>query len=101
MYQSLKGVLQQILKLLVQFSLLKSVPVPSYVPKKQKQKTTPPIIFGRGTRTAVFFVLDNHSVLRRETRTKLLSFDFWIDCRNKLDDSIVGSEATIGSRDFN
>ena len=36
----------------------------------------PPIIFGRGTRTAVFFVLDNHAVLRRETKTKLLSFDF-------------------------
>ena len=28
----------------------------------------PPIIFGRGTRTAVFFVLDNHAVLRRETK---------------------------------
>ena len=60
-----------------------------------------PIIFGRGTRTAVFFVLDNHAVLRREkNKTKLLSFDFYIDCRNKLDDPIVGSEATVGSRDF-
>ena len=36
----------------------------------------PPIFFGRGTRTAVFFVLDNHAVLRRETKTKLVSFDF-------------------------
>ena len=36
----------------------------------------PPIIFGRGTRTAVFFILDNHAVLRRETKMKLLSFDF-------------------------
>ena len=36
----------------------------------------PPIISRRGTRTAVFFVLDNHAVLRRETKTKLLSFDF-------------------------
>ena len=36
----------------------------------------PPIIFGRGTRTAVIFVLDKHAVLRRETKTKLLSFDF-------------------------
>ena len=36
----------------------------------------PPIIFGSGTMTAVFFVLDNHTVLRRETKTKLLSFDF-------------------------
>ena len=36
----------------------------------------PPIIFGRETRTAVFFVLNNHAVLRRETKTKLLSFDF-------------------------
>ena len=35
-----------------------------------------PIIFGGGTRTSVFFVLDNHAVLRRETKTKLLSFDF-------------------------
>ena len=35
----------------------------------------PPINFGRGTRTAVFFVLDNHAVLRRETKTKILSFD--------------------------
>ena len=34
----------------------------------------PPIIFGRGTWTAVFFVLDNHAVLRHETKTKLLSF---------------------------
>ena len=61
----------------------------------------PPIIFGRGMRTAVFFVLDNHAVLRRETKTKLLSFDFQIDSRNKLDDPIVGSEATVGSWDFN
>ena len=36
----------------------------------------PPIIFGRGTRTAVFFVLDNHAVVRRETKKKLFSFDF-------------------------
>ena len=34
----------------------------------------PPIIFGRGTRTAVFFVLDNHAVLRRETKTNLIKF---------------------------
>ena len=54
----------------------------------------PPIIFGRGTRTAVLFVLDNHAVLRRETKTKLFNFDFSIDFRNKLDDMIVGSEAT-------
>ena len=30
----------------------------------------PPIIFGRGTRTAVFFALDNHAVLRREKKKK-------------------------------
>ena len=36
----------------------------------------PPIIFGKGTRTAVFFVLDNHAVIRRQTKAKLLSFDF-------------------------
>ena len=32
----------------------------------------PPIIFGRGTRTAVFFVLDNHAVLRHETKTCII-----------------------------
>ena len=28
----------------------------------------PPIIFGRGTRTAVFFALDNYAVLRRDKK---------------------------------
>ena len=44
--------------------------------EEEEEADDPPIIFGRGTRTAVFFVLDNHAVLRRETKTKLLSFDF-------------------------
>ena len=47
--------------------------------EEEAEADDPPIIFGRGTRTAVFFVLDNHAVLRREsgeTKTKLLSFDF-------------------------
>ena len=71
-------VLQLVLKLMVQFSLLKNVPVPSYSSQEEEAEAEddPPIIFGRGTRTAVFFVLDNHAVLRRETKTKLLSFDF-------------------------
>ena len=34
----------------------------------EEEADDPPIIFGRGTRTAVFFVLDNHAVLRRETK---------------------------------
>ena len=67
----------------------------------QEEADDPPIIFRRGTRTAVFFILDNRAVLRRETKTKLLSFDLLIDCRNKVDDPIVGSEATVGSPDFN
>ena len=45
--------------------------------QEAEEADDPPIIFGRGTRTAVFFVLDNHAVLRRETKTKLLSFDFY------------------------
>ena len=69
--------------------------------EEAEEADDPPIIFGRGTRTTVVFVLDNHAALRCETKTKLLSFDFEIDCRNKLDDPIVGSEATVGSRDFN
>ena len=36
---------------------------------EEEEADDPPIIFGRGTRTAVFFVLDNHAVLRRETKT--------------------------------
>ena len=44
--------------------------------EEEEEADDPPIIFGRGTRTAVLFVLDNHAVLRRETKTKLLSFDF-------------------------
>ena len=44
--------------------------------EEEEKADDPPIIFGRGTRTAVFFVLDNHAVLRRETKPKLLSFDF-------------------------
>ena len=46
--------------------------------EEEEEADDPPIIFGRGTRTAVIFVLDNHAVLvlRRETKTKLLSFDF-------------------------
>ena len=43
---------------------------------QEEEADDPPIIFGRGTRTAVFFVLDNHEVLQRETKTKLLSFNF-------------------------
>ena len=42
----------------------------------EEAEDDPLISFGRGTRTAVFFVLDNHAVLRRETKMKLLSFDF-------------------------
>ena len=44
--------------------------------EEEEEADDPPIIFGRGTRMAVFFVLDNRAVLRRETKTKLLSFDF-------------------------
>ena len=44
--------------------------------EEEEEADDPPIIFGRGTRTAVFFVLDNHAVLRRGTKTKLLNFDF-------------------------
>ena len=44
--------------------------------EEEAEADDPPIIFGRGTRAAVFFVLDNHAVLRRETKTNLLSFDF-------------------------
>ena len=44
--------------------------------EEAEEADDPPIIFGKGTRTAVFFVLDNHAVLRRERKTKLLSFDF-------------------------
>ena len=44
--------------------------------EEEAEADDPPIIFGRGTRTAVFFFLDSHAVLRRETKTKLLSFDF-------------------------
>ena len=44
--------------------------------EEEEEADDPPIIFGRGTRTEVFFVLDNNVVLRRETKTKLLSFDF-------------------------
>ena len=44
--------------------------------EEEEEADDPPIIFGKGTRTAVFFVLDNHAVLRREAKTKLLSFDF-------------------------
>ena len=58
----------------------------------EAEEDDPPIIFGRRTRIAVFFVLDNHAVLRRETKTKLLIL---IDCRNKLDNPIVGSKATV------
>ena len=43
--------------------------------EEEAEADDPPIIFGRGTRTAVFFVLDNRAVLRRGTKTKLLSFD--------------------------
>ena len=68
---------------------------------RSRSRRRPAHYFGRGTRTAVFFVLDNHAVLPRETKTKLLSFDFEIDCCNNLDDPIVGSKATVGSRDFN
>ena len=47
--------------------------------EEEEKADDPPIIFGRGTRTAVFFRSRqpvNHAVLRRETKTKLLSFDF-------------------------
>ena len=35
--------------------------------EEAEEADDPPIIFGRGTKTAVFFVLDNHAVQRRET----------------------------------
>ena len=44
--------------------------------EEEEEADDPLIIFGRGTRTAVFFALDNHAVLGRETKTKLFSFDF-------------------------
>ena len=62
---------------------------------------TRPLILEGERGQQYFFILDNHAILKRETKTKLLSFDFKIDCRNKLDDQIVGSEATVGSLDFN
>ena len=48
----------------------------SRVMSSQEEADDPPIIFGREMKTAVFFLLNNHAVLRRETKTKLLSFDF-------------------------
>ena len=41
---------------------------------EEEETDDPPIIFGRGTRTAVFFVLDNHAVLRRETKNETTQF---------------------------
>ena len=54
---------------------------------------------GLGTRTGVFSTTARFCNI--ETKTKLLIFDFWFDCYNKLNDPIVESLVRDGSRIFN
>ena len=65
---------------------------------QEEADNNPPIIFGRGTRTAVFFILDNtqfYDVKQKQNYSVLTSKSIAVD------DPIIGSEATVGLRDFN
>ena len=68
---------------------------------QEAEAEDPPIIFERGTKTAVFFVLDNHAVLRRETKTNYsVLTSISISAKVRRSDRREQSY-TVGSRDFN
>ena len=81
----------------MRFSLFKSVPIPSYALPRRKRKRRS--CSGTGYKDGQYpFVLYNRAVLWHKTKTKLLIFDFYIDCYNKPNDLIVRSIARDWSR---
>ena len=85
----------------MKLSLFKSVPIPSYaLPRKRRKRGRPYSGAGYEDGSTVLFSTTAR-FCNIETKTKLLIFDFWFDCYNKLNDPIVESLVRDGSRIFN
>ena len=56
--------------------------------EEEAEADDPPINFGRGTRTAVFFVLDNHAVL-----PEIIYYLWFYDVKQKRNYSVLTSRS--------